>query len=373
MVKNQGALPSQMLRVFANNNIIASSHPLTATSIQPTSFDLTLGDQGWEVQGSILPVVGRTPLSILLEDPTFVRKSFSLKGGFTLKKKTTYIIKLDQSLELPHGICGIANPKSSAGRIDLQVRLLAHNSDEFDTVPSGYTGDLFIEVSPKSMDIIVHPGDAINQLRLFNNLRMLDNDEIAYAYDKYTLLLDNKSRPIRRDERTIHDNGLRMTVNLEDEDQIVGFMLKENAPALDISLINHYDPKDYWIPLLRPNNGRLQLEQDRFYILRTREKIRIPLDLCCEMLPYDARVGNLRTHYAGFFDPGFGFGATGEVDGSHAVLEVRPHDENIVLTHGQPICKMVFWPNAEIPDIAYNVQVKSNYQSQRLKLAKYFK
>jgi len=369
---NQGALPSQILRHFASSGVITSTQKLTDTTIQPSSFDLSLGDEAYEVEGSILPVIGRTPLSALLADPTFVKQKMNVGDGLKLERKKIYIIKLQQSLQLPHGICGIANPKSSAGRIDLQVRLLAHESGEFDVVPSGFTGELYVEVSAKSMDIVVHQGDGVNQLRLFNNIEMLNDKEIAYMYDKHLLLLDSKDRAIRRDQYTIHERGLRMTVNLEG-DGVVGYILKQDAPVLDISLIRHYAVEDFWEPIYAPKNGRLKLEQDRFYILRTREKIRVPMELCCEMLPYDARVGNFRSHYAGFFDPGFGYGANGEVQGAHAVLEVRPHDENIVLTHGQPICKMVFWRNAEIPDVAYDVQVKSNYQGQSLKLAKFFK
>ena len=37
------------------------------------------------------------------------------------------------------------------------------------------------------------------------------------------------------------------------------------------------------------------------------EAVSIPPELASEMTAYDPTSGELRTHYAGFFDPGFGF------------------------------------------------------------------
>lgn len=45
--------------------------------------------------------------------------------------------------------------------------------------------------------------------------------------------------------------------------------------------------------------------------------------LSAEMVPFSHHVGELRAHYAGFFDPGFGYGAAGEIKGTVGVLEVR--------------------------------------------------
>jgi dCTP deaminase len=85
----------------------------------------------------------------------------------------------------------------------------------------------------------------------------------------------------------------------------------------------------------------LFLEQDRFYILATRERVAVPADLACEMVPYESTAGDFRAHYAGFFDPGFGI-RDGQPVGTRAVLEVRPHQDDLMLRHGQPICAMAY-------------------------------
>jgi len=90
-------------------------------------------------------------------------------------------------------------------------------------------------------------------------------------------------------------------------------------------------------------------------------------------MPYETTAGELRVHYAGFFDPGFGMTKEGNSVGVRAVLEVRSHDVPFVLEHGQKICRMVYEPLAETPDILYGIDLSSNYASQGLKLAKQFK
>ena len=59
----------------------------------------------------------------------------------------------------------------------------------------------------------------------------------------------------------------------------------------------------------------------------------MPPDHAAEMRPYDTRVGEFRVHYAGFFDPGFGFDTAGE--GSRAVLEIRSFEVPFALRDGQ--------------------------------------
>ena len=115
----------------------------------------------------------------------------------------------------------------------------------------------------------------------------------------------------------------------------------------------------------------LTLEKDRFYILATKEKVSVPTHLSAEMVPFSSHVGELRVHYAGFFDPGFGFGARGEVPGAVGVLEVRPH-ETVTIYDGQPIALMEYFRNAKEPERPYGA-VGNTYQGQGgPRLAKYF-
>ena len=90
------------------------------------------------------------------------------------------------------------------------------------------------------------------------------------------------------------------------------------------------------------------------------------------MAPYLAMVGEFRVHYAGFFDPGFGYAAAGGA-GSRGVLEVRCHEAPFVLEHGQVVGRLVYENMAAMPAALYGQEIKSNYQGQGLKLSKHFR
>jgi dCTP deaminase len=92
------------------------------------------------------------------------------------------------------------------------------------------------------------------------------------------------------------------------------------------------------------------------------------------MLPYDTRAGEFRVHYAGFFDPGFGWDpATRRAGSSRGVLEVRSHEVPFVLEHGQRVGWLKYERMAERPQTLYGRELGSNYQGQGLTLSKQFK
>src|ERR1700736_669718 len=86
----------------------------------------------------------------------------------------------------------------------------------------------------------------------------------------------------------------------------------------------------------------LMLDPNDFYILASKERVRIPHTFAAEMVPYDPSVGEFRIHYAGFFDPGFGYGNHGEIPGTKAVLEVRAHELPILLEDNQLVGKLIY-------------------------------
>ncbi len=90
------------------------------------------------------------------------------------------------------------------------------------------------------------------------------------------------------------------------------------------------------------------------------------------MVPYDPSVGEYRVHYAGFFDPGFGYGQ-GEIKGTRAVLEVRSHEVPFVLEDGQIVGRLLYERMLEKPQVVYGAGIGSSYQSQGLALSKQFR
>ena len=85
----------------------------------------------------------------------------------------------------------------------------------------------------------------------------------------------------------------------------------------------------------------LILDPDEFYILASKEAVQVPPDYAAEMVPFDPLVGEFRVHYAGFFDPGFGYAGAGG-RGSRAVLEVRSREVPFILEHGQIVGRLVY-------------------------------
>lgn len=173
------------------------------------------------------------------------------------------------------------------------------------------------------------------------------------------------------DRLPIHDNLVPVTVDLRGSSpgSTVGYRAKKHTDKIDVDRIGHYDPHDFWDEIRYHKNEILVLDPDEFYILSTCEEVGVPPRLAAEMVAYNAGSGEYRVHYAGFFDPGFGW--KGRAGGSRAVLEVRSHVP-FMLEHGQPVGWLRYVRMTGTPDRAYGEAVMSSYQDQGLALAKHF-
>lgn len=80
-----------------------------------------------------------------------------------------------------------------------------------------------------------------------------------------------------------------------------------------------------------------------------------------------------RRHYAGFFDPGFGYDPSGRFFGSRAALEVRAHDVPFMIEHGQRVSKLTLERMVEPPNVLYGQEIGSSYQQQIDTLSKHFR
>ena len=159
---------------------------------------------------------------------------------------------------------------------------------------------------------------------------------------------------------------------------VLGLSFKENvndirnSKVIDLSRTAHYSWDEFWEPISPAGDRKVILEPEEFYILASKERIRVPAGYAAEMVAYEAACGELRTHYAGFFDPGFGYGR-GEIRGTQVVLEVRPHDVPFLIHDGQTFFKVVYDRMLEIPTHVYGAALGSSYQRQGLTLSKQFK
>lgn len=363
----EGILPSQEIAALVETGKVCADGEIGEDQIQPSSLDLRLGTEAYRIRASFLPNKSATLIDQARANG-MLQQTVDISTGAVLEPSAIYVIPLMERLALPPDVYGLANPKSSTGRLDIFTRLIPELGDEFERVKRGYNGGLYIEVVSQTFPILVRAGMRLNQLRFGrgrrtavgeDRLRQLGQRDFLVAPDEVT-------------GQAMVDRGLRLTVDLEgDTSGVVGYRAKKTSQAIDLGLLNHYEVYEFWTPLHR--GEECILAPGEFYILASKQRVRIPADLAAEMLPYDLSTQEFRVHYAGFFDPGFGYGENGEIPGTRAVLEVRANEMPILLEDDQFVGRLNYFYMAAKPDKVYGGSIGSNYQQQGLALSKQFK
>jgi dCTP deaminase len=361
-----GVLPDHELRAAVADGWITAAVAPGDEQFQPASLDLRLGPVAYQLRASFLPF--RESVQDRLDgDGDLVIDRLSLAEGATLQRGSVYLVAL------PPGVRGRSNPKSTTGRLDIFTRVITDRTPRFDEIAPGYRGSLYLEISPQSFPVRVHAGASLNQLRLLVGDGTIADAALREIYEAGPLLYDDDDRPVPLSRVTFND-GLCMGVDLSGRatDGIIGYRAHANPPAVDLARVGHYDPAEFWEPIKRPSRDAYILEANRFYILVSKERIRVPPEFAAEMVVYDAGAGEIRTHYAGFFDPGFGFG-DGSVRGTKVVMEVRAREVPFLVYDGQTSFKVWFERLRSRPGRVYGVGLRSSYQHQTLSLSKHFK
>jgi dCTP deaminase len=375
MSASGGVLTDRDLRAAVGAGAITASTPFRDEQFQPASLDLRLGPVAYQLRASFLPF--RETVEQRLNDERansdLVIDQLSLEGGATLQRGSVYLVPLLESLALPPAVRGRSNPKSTTGRLDIFTRVITDGTPRFDEVSAGYRGPLYLEVSPQSFPVRVHAGASLNQLRLLEGPTSMSDAALRALYAERPLLYDDDDRAVSIDRVGFND-GLCMGVDLSGRmtSGIIGYRAHPNPPAVDLARVGQYDPGDFWEPIKASVRDGYILEANRFYILVSKERIRVPPEFAAEMVVYDAGAGEIRTHYAGFFDPGFGFG-DGSVLGTKVVMEVRAREVPFMVYDGQTSFKVWFERLRGRPDRVYGVGLASSYQHQTLSLSKHFR
>jgi dCTP deaminase len=364
-----GVLPAQRLRdAVAREWVSAGDWRIPAESIQPASLDLRLGDHAWALRCSFLPDSAST-VEEKIEDLAF--QKVDLRDGATLERDRPYLVPLKEELQLPAEVRAKTNPKSSTGRLDVFTRVITDRNHRFDEIAAGYHGRLYLEVVPRSFAIHVKTGLSLNQVRLLSGDARLSDAQLVTVHEEFPLLyLD--SHALRASELSLAD-GLFLSLDISGPvENVVGYRAKRNSLPVDLASRGSLKMQDYWEPVHPEKGNRIVLEPEVFYLLLSAEGVSIPPPYAAEMLAYDPTAGELRTHYAGFFDPGFGYSHGKQRHGSRAALEVRARDVPFMVEHRQPLCKLAFERMAEEPDVLYGQDLGSNYQGQQTMLSKHF-
>jgi len=366
-MQTDGILPSQAIRELIAKGRIRGCSEITERQIQPASLDLRLGDIAYRVQASFLP--RHSKVEHRIQELGLGMTIVDLTRAAVFEKDCVYIVPLLEELHLPEGISARANPKSSTGRLDIFTRLITDGGDRFERVRPGYKGPLYAEIASRTFTVRVRAGMTLNQLRFIQG-NPTPSDKATRRLNQSKPLVWEEGSPQKAD---IEKRSLKLSVSLRTSDSSpVAYKAKRNTPALDLANINYYRPEDFWEAINDPGKRGLILEQGDFYILASKEEISVPPEWAAEMVSMDQDIGEFRIHYAGFFDPGFGYG-TSEIKGTRAVLEVRAHEVPFLIEHGQTLGRLEYWRLLGRPDKIYGAEIGSSYQRQGLALSKHFK
>jgi dCTP deaminase len=359
---DKGILPDRMIVALAAAGAIIAVEPIAADQTQPASLDLRLGEVAFRVRASFLP----GPRATVAERIEGLKlHAIALGDGAVLETGCVYIVPLMEGLALPPDIAAAANPKSSTGRLDVFTRVIADHARAFDHIAAGYQGPLFLEISPRTFPVLVRAGSRLSQMRFHHGRDVLFGERLAALHARERLV-DEEAADL--------DQGVAVGVDLAGfaPEGFTGYRAKRHTGLIDVDRRGAYDIGDFWEPIRANKSGALILDPNEFYILASKQAVQVPPDHAAEMVPFDPLVGEFRVHYAGFFDPGFGYAGAGG-RGARAVLEVRSREVPFILEDGQTVGRLVFERMLARPDQLYGQGIGSNYQAQSLKLSKHFR
>ncbi len=321
-VDQNGILPDHMIAVLVRDSAILRAYDLVPDQIQPASLDLRLGEVAYRVRASFLPGPDTT---VAQRIEGLKLHEIALGDGAVLETGCVYIVPLIESLALPDDIAAAANPKSSTGRLDV----------------------------------------FLSQIRFRHGNALLDGERLRALHARERLVDDSDADV---------SEGIAVSVDLSGlgPDGLVGYRAKRHTGVIDVERRAGYDIGDFWEPMRSRRARSLILDPGEFYILASKEAVQVPPDYAAEMVPFDPLMGEFRVHYAGFFDPGFGYAGAGG-HGARAVLEVRSREVPFILEHGQIVGRLVYENMLVRPHALYGERIGSNYQAQGLKLSKHFR
>lgn len=329
------------------------------SNVQPASMDLIVGKRAWVMKGSVKPRKGESLREGVIAK--YAIKELDLTKGVTLYRGKVYVVELQESLSISDQLLVVrSNSKSSSGRSDIQTRLITDGNPHYDFIKGPFQGKLYLEIISHSFNCFLKIGTSLNQIRFsYGNSTMTDEETRVHSLAQ-NLVYHNDGRAMKQEEITF-DGGVVLSIDLESP--IAAYRAKKTEKILDLQKTDH-NWKEFWEPLPTPKNKSLTIRPGDFYILTTKERVAIPAHLAAEVLQVDPKAGHFTSHYAGFFDPGFGTHAIPPLFGNTTTLEVRSHNREEILMDGQRVCVLKCERMAALPDSVYGAGRKSNYTQQ---------
>ena len=171
-----GILPDSAIAGLFEAGALASGRELDADQIQPASLDLRLGAKAYRVRASFMPGKGCTVVDKLDQ---LKLHEIDLAPGAVLETGCVYIVPAARNAGAAFGHRRLGQPKSSTGRLDIFTRVMTDHGVEFDKIPAGYRGPLYLEVSPRTFPIVVRTGSRLSQVRFRSADTILGAEALA--------------------------------------------------------------------------------------------------------------------------------------------------------------------------------------------------
>lgn len=377
-IERPGVLNTDQIRELIDCKIIEGWNREKDEDIGKSSFDLHLSGRYWELPAGIK--CRRDSRVIDLIERAKGKEKNITKAGLKIRPNGEYVLlfELNERVKLSKHFYGQGTGKSSIGRLDILTRLIVDNEEKYDCVCPYKKGtdrykNLYVEITPLSFPIKVNKGDPIYQLRIskgdFQKLQI--QDEIVHLFSN--LMKHDKGGPVSGEDQTSLRLNLKPT-----KDGAIALKAKSINEGLTPLKINakkpYYSPEDYWERITLESkeviqmNGSpaLKVERNAFYILRSKERFTLPDDIAVYALAMTEEVGELRIHHAGFVHPEFG-SIREDKRGTPLIFEVRGHDLNMLLRHGDLMAELKYYPMS-LPG-----KGPEYYEEQELKPSKIFK
>lgn len=359
-----GVLSGRQVSHLAKEDYLQNVKP---EAISYSSVDLHLADDGYCLPvGSVKPFGERYLHQ--LKQQGLVSALAPKNSIFTLERQKTYLFPVRERLNLRKGefqFWGQATAKSSVGRVDVLARLIVDGESSYEGfTPEAArlgTGEMYVEITPITFDIRVKPDIALTQLRIFKG----QPSEYPTPHPVlYQAVLKGSAEPLGTlsvDLSPVEIGGLKtsafVATRIDAADPIP--LWKDNSrPA----------PWKYWRFVAADTHGRLRIEENNFYILRSKERIALPPGVAVYCRASDETIGEMRIHYAGFVHPNFGR-EHAEI-GTPLIFEVRGHNVNVSLRDGETMARLIFYRMSS--DADPTGEPDSPYEGQNLQLSKFF-
>lgn len=356
---NKGVFPQSDLLELIDNKRLKTLSGFKQGHVGVASIDLTTTGEAYRIEKVLQPNPhnNETVRSLLAS-----MSATPIKLGDILEPNCSYLVKATVDVNFPPGIYGYLNAKSTSGRNFVHVRTLADRIYMFDSVDmrhEGYSGELWLLIEPLVYPIVLTNDECYTQMRVFNGDTRFKQEDLDRLLEKHDLLYrakDKEPYPQGGLSHFTHDGTVLCTLHAKNG--LVGFRAKRTRRPLDLASRN-LDPKEYFYPVYAEQFKSetdecwgVQLEAGEYYLLSTREMLKVPTHLSAELIGLDRRIGDIFMHFAGFFDSGwFGTGT----------LEVQSSRSNIFLRHKQPFARFqIEYLRSETESYA----TKGTYQGQ---------